>query len=98
MARALCLGTGRLDGAGDLVAEGEGQRPVAAHVELLPAAEIEVAVLQVDVGVAHAAVGDAQQHLGALRLRRRGLGGLQRLAVLDQRLAMHGRLLLCRAP
>ena len=84
---ALGLGARRLDRAGDLVAQREGQRAVAAHVELLAAAQVEVAVLQVEVGVAHAAMGDAQQHLGALRLGRRGLRGLQRLSIVDQRLA-----------
>ena len=72
------------------MAQGEGQRAVAAHVELLAAAQIEIAVLQVDVGVAHAAVRDAQQHLGAQRLGRGGFRGLQRLAVVDERLAVHG--------
>ena len=86
---ALRLGTRRLDGAGDLVAERERQLPAGAHVELLAAAEIEVAVLQVHVGVTHAAVGDAEQHLAALGRGRRRLRVLQRLAVVDEGLAMH---------
>ena len=86
---ALRLGARRLHGAGDLVAQGEGQRAVAAHIELLAAAQIEIAVLQVDVGVAYAAMRDAQQHLAALRLGRGRLRGLQRLSVVDERLAVH---------
>ena len=66
---ALGVGSGGFDGPGDLVPEREGQLPAAAHVELLAAAEVEVAVLQVEVGMAHAAMRDAQQHLGALRCR-----------------------------
>src|SRR5215475_7293690 len=49
---ALRVGPDRLHGASDLMAQREGQRPVAAHVELLPTAQIEVAILQVNVGVA----------------------------------------------
>ena len=86
---ALGVGASRLDGAGDLVPKGEGEGAEAAHVELLLAAQGEIAVLQVQIGVAHAAMGDAQQHLAAPGLGRLGLGGLERLAVLDQRLPAH---------
>src|SRR5690606_35132943 len=43
-----------LDDAGDLVAERERQLASAAHVELLAVAEIEIAVMHVDVAVTHA--------------------------------------------
>ena len=46
------------------------ERCVGGHVELLVAAEAEIAVLQMHVGMAHAAAADAHQHLAAARLRR----------------------------
>ena len=65
---------GALDHAGDLVAEREGQGAAAAHVELLVVAQQEIAVLHVQVGVAHAAAVNADEHLGAARLRHLGDG------------------------
>ena len=67
--RVLGVGTGALDDAGDLMAEREGQRAARADVELLAVAEREIAVLHVQVGMAHAAALDAHQHLAAVRLR-----------------------------
>src|SRR5205807_9565113 len=40
------------------------------HVEALAAAQVEVALPDVQVGVADARAGDAHQHFAALRLRR----------------------------
>ena len=69
--------------------EREGELPAAADVELLAAAEIEVAVLKVNVGMAHPAVRDAQQYLGSRWCGGGCLGCLKRLGILDQRLTMH---------
>jgi hypothetical protein len=52
----LRVGPRRLHGAGDLVAQRERQRAVAAHVQLLAAPQIEIAILQVEVLVAHIAM------------------------------------------
>src|SRR5262245_6802868 len=58
-------------------------------VEALAAAEIEVAIPDVQVGVAHARARDSHEHLGSLRLGRFLQRLLQRLAVLDDLPAHH---------
>ncbi len=70
--------------AEDLVAQGE--RRVQAHGRdrhLLGPAHVEEAFPEVHVRMAHAAVGDLDQHLGALGLGRRLLDLLQRLGGFD---------------
>ena len=62
------VGAGLLDHARDLVAEREGQRAAGGDVELLVAAEAEIAVMQMDIGMAHAAAADPHQDFAALRL------------------------------
>ena len=54
------------------------------------AAEVEAAVPQVDVRVAHPAGLHPQQHLGALRPRRVGNGRHQRRPQFDHLVALHG--------
>ena len=85
------VGTDFVDDAGDLVAERERQRHAARGVEPLAAAEIGIAVLDVQVGMAEPAAFDADQHFAALRLRRVDDGFAQRRIELDQRLATHQR-------
>src|SRR5262249_7950955 len=79
--------TDAIDHAGDLVAEREGQGAALADVELLVAAEPEVAVLHVHIGMAHAAALDPHKHLGAARCRRLDDGLAQGRPVGDERLA-----------
>src|SRR5712671_1372224 len=81
------VGTGARDGAGDLVAKGEGQGAALRDVELLVAAEPEVAVLDMQVGMAHAAALDPHQHLTAARLRAIGNGLAQGRPIGGERLA-----------
>ena len=72
------------DAADDLVAHGERQHDAAIlQRHLLAAAEVVVALPDVQVGVADAAMRHLDQHLGAFRLRRRQFELLQRLAILD---------------
>jgi hypothetical protein len=52
------------------VAQGARRLQGACHVELVAAAEIEVAIVQVHVAVAHAAAADLDDDLAALGLRR----------------------------
>ena len=85
------IGADFLDHAGDLMAERERQRHAARGVELLAAAEIGVAVLDVQVGMAQPAALDADQHFPALRFRRVDDGFAQRRIEFDQRLATHQR-------
>src|SRR5208283_2940343 len=63
------VGTGFLHHAGDLVAEREGKRAAGADIELLVAAELEIAVLDMQVGMAHAASLDPHQNFAPARLR-----------------------------
>ena len=77
--------------AGDLVAEREWQRAARGDVELLVAAEREIAVLQMQVGMADAAALDAHQHFAAARGGAVDDGFAQRLPVGDERLAVHFR-------
>jgi hypothetical protein len=85
------VGADLLDHARDLVPERERQRHASGGVELLAAAEIGIAVLDVQVGVAEAAALDAHQYFGALRLRRVDDGLAQRRVEFDQRLPAHQR-------
>src|SRR6202030_3980378 len=61
---ALGVRSGAFDHAGDLVAEREWQRPIFGEVEPLVVAERKIAVLQMQVRMAHAAALDAHQHFG----------------------------------
>ena len=83
----LRIGAERDHGARDLVAHRARQRHALAHVQALAVAEVVVAVVQVQVGVAHTAVADLQQHFAALRrgcvaqrLGQRFAEGLDRVA------------------
>src|SRR5207237_1617595 len=80
----------RVDDAERLVPERE-RRDAAAllDVEALAAAQVEVALPDVQVGVADARAGDAHQHFAALRLRRLGEHLLQPPALLDDLIASH---------
>ena len=78
------IGADFVDDAGDLVAERERQRHAARGVELLAAAEIGIAVLDVQVGMAQPAAFDADQDFAALRLRRVDDGLAQGRIELDQ--------------
>ena len=73
----------------DLVAQRVRQRAALGPVELVAIAEVDMAVLQVDVRMADAGVGDLHHHFRALR--RRDVGGdfLERFAVGDDGLALH---------
>jgi hypothetical protein len=51
------------------VAEREGQRAAGTDIELLVAAELEIAVVDVQIGMAHAAALDADQDFAPSRLR-----------------------------
>src|SRR5690349_21037722 len=64
------LGADLIDHTGDLMAEREGERHAARGVELLAAAEIGIAVLDMQVGMTEPAALDADEDLFALRLRR----------------------------
>src|SRR5438105_6897721 len=87
---ALRLRSERFDDTERLVAEGEGQHAAALlHVEALAAAQIEVALPDVQIRVAYAFAGDAHQHFAAFRLRRGRQHFLERLAVLDDLVADH---------
>src|SRR5207253_1797581 len=83
-------GPERFDDAERLVAEREGRNAAALlHVEALAAAEIEVALPDVEIGVADAGARDAHEHLGSLGLGRAREHLLQRLAVFDDLIADH---------
>ena len=73
-----------------LVAHGERQLDAAVgEHQLLAAADLVIAVPDVQVGVAHAGREHLQQHLRAGRLRRLGLVHLQRRAALADLKAAH---------
>ena len=63
------VSTDLVDDPRDLVSEREGKCHAARGVEPLAAAEIGVAVLDMQVGMTQAAALDADQNLAALRLR-----------------------------
>src|ERR1700674_524206 len=62
------IGADFLDDAGDLVSQRERQRHAARGIELLAAAEVGVAILDMKVGMAQSAAFDPDQHFPALRL------------------------------
>ena len=78
------IGTDFVDDAGDLVSQRERQRHAARGVELLAAAEIGIAVLDVQIGMAQPATLDADEYFAALRLRRVDDGFAQRRIEFDQ--------------
>jgi hypothetical protein len=65
--RRIGVAADAFDHAGDFMTECEGQGASGADIELLVGAEGEVAVLQVQVGMANAAAFDAHQDLAAAR-------------------------------
>jgi hypothetical protein len=85
----IAIGTDFIDDPRDLMAQGEGQRHAARGVELLAAAEIRIAVLDVQIGMTEAAAFDADQNFPALRLRRVDDGFAERSVEFHQRLALH---------
>ena len=89
---ALGVGAELGDAADDLVSHRERQHDAAIlQRHLLAAADVVVALPDVQVGVADAAMRHLDQHLGALRLRRRQFEFLQRLAILDHGPGAHRR-------
>src|SRR5690349_3349449 len=85
------LGADLIDDAGELMAERKWERHAARGVELLAAAEIGIAVLDVQVGMTEPATLDANEDLLALRLRRFDDGLAERRIEFDQRLSTHLR-------
>src|SRR6516164_2467759 len=81
------VGAGFLHHAGDLVAEREGQRAAGTDIELLVAAELEIAVVDMQVGMAHAAALDSDQDFAPPRLRAIDDRLAQRCAIGHERLA-----------
>ena len=79
------------DYTGDLMPKRERQRTILCDVEAFVGAEREIAILQMQIGVTHAATFDAHQHLAAARRRTIHDGFAKRLAVGDQRLAVEFR-------
>ena len=89
------LGAQLDDAADDLVAHGQRQDDAAiVQRHLLAAADVVIALPDVQVGVADAAMGDLEQDLGALRFRRRQFDFLKRLSVFDDGPCAHVGLLL----
>ena len=74
----------------DLVAQRVGQGASARPVDLVAIAEVDMAVLQVDVRVADAGMGDLHHDFRALGRGHVGGHFLKRLAVGDDGLALHG--------
>ena len=87
-----CIRLGRFarafDHAGDLMAERERQRASRATSSFLSSAEREIAVLQVQVGMAHAATLNAHQHFVAAGCGQSTTVSQSGVAVGDERLAM----------
>ena len=77
-----------LDHAGDLVAERERQRAVLGNVETLVAAQREITVLQMQVGMAYPAAFHTQQHFTAVGHGKIRYRLAERLAVSDERLTV----------
>src|ERR1700733_5384748 len=74
------------DHAGDLVPKCERQRAVLGNVEPLVAAQREIPILQMQVGMAHAAALNAHENLAAARGRAIRHRLTERLAISDKRL------------
>src|SRR5688500_9271750 len=53
---AISIGADAIDDTGDLVAERERQLATGRDIKVLALAHVEVAVLQMDIGVTHAAM------------------------------------------
>src|SRR5262249_5568830 len=62
-----CIGASGFDGAFDFMPEREGQGTSAGELKLPPAAEVEEAFVQMNVGVADPAMADAHEDLATLR-------------------------------
>jgi hypothetical protein len=77
----------RFNYAGDFVTECKRQSAIFGDIETLVAAKREIAVLDVQVRVAHAAAGHTHQNFAAARYRTIGNGFAQRLPISNQRLA-----------
>ncbi len=85
-----CAGSIRAGGfnhSGNLVTERERQHAVLGDVEPLVAAEREIAVLHMQVGMADPATLDADEDFGAVRPGAVHDRLAERLAISDQRLA-----------
>ena len=88
--RGVGVGADAFDHAGDLMTERERQGASGADVELLVAAEGEIAILQVQIGMAHAATLNAHQHFAAAWRWALDDGLAERLPVGGERLAASG--------
>src|SRR5580692_6523937 len=86
---AFCPFTGAFNDAGNLVTERKRQRTIFGYVEAFVGAEREIAVLQMQIRVAHAASLDAHQHFGTAWRRTIDHGLAKRLTVGDKRLPAH---------
>src|SRR6516164_367558 len=75
------------DDSSNFVPKREWQSAVFGDVEAFIAAEREIAVLHVQIRMAHSAAGDADQNLGAARRRTVRNRFAQRLPISDKRLA-----------
>src|SRR5579862_9801726 len=80
---------GAFDHAGDFVSERERQSAILGDIEPPLAAELEITVLQMQVGMTHATTLDPYQHFAATWRRTIDHGLAERLSVGDQRLAVH---------
>ena len=78
------LGADFLDDPRDLVSQRERQRHATGGIEPLAAAEVGIAVLDMQVGMAQPATLDADQDFLALRLRRLDDGFTERRIEFDQ--------------
>src|SRR6185437_4348560 len=77
--------------AGDLMAHGDWWSDAAiGQRKTLAAAQLVITIVQMKIAVTDAGRQRLQQHLGALRLRRRRLDCGQRLAEFGQDVAFHG--------
>src|SRR5664280_1534171 len=85
------VGADFLDDAGDLVSQRERQRHAAGGIEPLAAAEIGIAVLDMQVGMAQPAALDADQDFLGRRLRRVDDGFTQWRIEFDPGLTSHER-------
>ena len=70
----------------DLMTEREGQGLPACKIELLPRPKIEIAVVEMQVRMAYAAVANADEHFRALRYRQFGHSFAEWNAVVRKRL------------